>query len=79
MAQSRGNGRSKPAVNQTTPAGKRSAQVFESKSVEVTPQQIAEAAYYLWRQRGGNETVNWLEAERMLKTQAASGGPRASR
>jgi hypothetical protein len=78
MAQMRGNGRSKTAANHTTPAGKRT-QVVESKSVEVTSQQIAEAAYFLWRQRGGNETVNWLEAERMLKSQATGGGLRAGR
>ena len=28
---------------------------------------IAEAAYFLWLERGGNETVNWLEAEAALK------------
>ena len=35
-----------------------------------TAQAIAEAAYFLWLQRGGNETVNWLEAERMLRAKA---------
>jgi hypothetical protein len=36
----------------------------------VTPQAIAEAAYYLWLERGGNEVVNWLEAEATLKARA---------
>lgn len=36
----------------------------------LTRQAIAEAAYFLWQQRGGNEIVNWLEAEAMLKQQA---------
>ena len=35
---------------------------------EITTQQVAEAAYFLWLSRGGNETVNWLEAENMLKS-----------
>jgi len=75
MAHSRNNGRGKAAApSQTKPAGTRSSQVFESKTVDVTPQQIAEAAYYLWRQRGGNEMVNWLEAERLLKTKNAAAG-----
>lgn len=34
----------------------------------VTQQAIAEAAYFLWQQRGGNEVVNWLEAEATLRT-----------
>ena len=35
-------------------------------------QAVAEAAYYLWLERGGNETVNWLEAEAMLARQHAA-------
>ena len=37
----------------------------------VTQQAIAEAAYFLWQQRGGNEVVNWLEAESMLRQNLA--------
>ena len=37
----------------------------------MTRQAIAEAAYFLWQQRGGNELVNWLEAEAMLKQNAS--------
>ena len=37
---------------------------------EPTQQAIAEAAYFLWRERGGSETVNWLEAETRLRRQA---------
>lgn len=40
----------------------------ERKPTEFTRQQIAEAAYFLWRKRGGSEESNWLEAERLLKT-----------
>jgi len=29
---------------------------------------IAEAAYFLWLRRGGNEIVNWLEAEATLRS-----------
>lgn len=32
-----------------------------------TREAIAEAAYFLWLRRGGNETVNWLEAEATLR------------
>jgi hypothetical protein len=33
----------------------------------ITRQAIAEAAYFLWQQRGGDEVVNWLEAEATLR------------
>lgn len=32
-----------------------------------SPQAIAEAAYFLWLQRGGNDLDNWLEAEATLR------------
>lgn len=35
---------------------------------EVTTQAIAEAAYFLWKKRGGSELVNWLEAEASLRS-----------
>lgn len=38
----------------------------------ISRQAVAEAAYYLWLQRGGNETVNWLEAEAMLARKVAA-------
>ncbi len=46
-------------------------------AAEPTVDQIAAAAYFLWLERGGNETVNWLEAERMLKTNARAAANRA--
>ena len=36
-----------------------------------TPQAVAEAAYFLWLQRGGNPTANWLEAEARLRLNRA--------
>lgn len=57
----------KPSVRiESKPAGEPSS---------VTPSAIAEAAYFLWLQRGGSETNNWLEAERMLKTKVAATAP----
>ena len=40
--------------------------------IEISQQAIAEAAYYLWLQRGGDEISNWLEAERQLRQTAGS-------
>lgn len=34
---------------------------------QITSQAVSEAAYYLWLRRGGNDVVNWLEAEAMLR------------
>ncbi len=34
-----------------------------------TRAEIEEAAYRLWLSRGGNEVVNWLEAERTLRAE----------
>ena len=42
----------------------------ERKPTAITRQQIAEAAYFLWKQRGGSEVSNWLEAERQLNSSA---------
>lgn len=37
-------------------------------SFQQVPQQaIAEAAYFLWKQRGGDSVVNWIEAEACLR------------
>lgn len=65
---------SAPQASAVNPAIKNDAGPRPSMKVEVKPaaaeisnQMIAEAAYYLWLQRGGNETVNWLEAESMLR------------
>lgn len=33
----------------------------------ISTQAIAEAAYFLWLKRGGNDLVNWLEAETTLR------------
>ena len=32
-----------------------------------TREQIAEAAYFLWLKRGGDEVLNWIEAEALLE------------
>jgi hypothetical protein len=75
----RGNGRTSNNRSTKKPAAKsastgsvphRSATV-EAKNVRnaVTTQAVAEAAYFLWQQRGGNEVVNWLEADSMLRRQ----------
>lgn len=45
-----------------------------SPSGEPTRAAIAEAAYFLWLQRGGNETANWLEAETSLRRKIAARG-----
>ena len=50
-----------------------SSSTFERKPTEITRQQIAETAYFLWQKNGGNEVANWLEAERILKARAAGG------
>lgn len=57
----------------TSPTTTRQATV-EAKPMPhvVTTQAIAQAAYFLWLERGGNEIVNWLEAEAMLKKQHAA-------
>jgi hypothetical protein len=46
---------------------------MESKPAagQVSRQQVAEAAYFLWLQRGGNDLVNWLDAEAILTARAA--------
>jgi hypothetical protein len=35
--------------------------------IEINQQTVAEAAYYLWLRRGGDDISNWLEAERQLR------------
>lgn len=40
-------------------------------AAEPSRDQIAREAYFLWLRRGGNEVVNWLEAESQLKRQVA--------
>ena len=43
---------------------------FEGKTAtaKITQEAIAEAAYFIWKERGGDPTLNWLEAERRLTT-----------
>lgn len=61
-----------PPVAQIT----HSAHLVETKpdivTAEVTRQTIEEAAYFLWLERGGDATSNWVEAERKLALQTAS-------
>lgn len=42
-----------------------------SASTEPTHEAIAARAYELWLERGGNDIVNWLEAENELRQAAA--------
>jgi hypothetical protein len=61
------------AVSAATPALAPSAtrvSTMEAKPANkqgVDSHRIAEAAYFLWLKRGGNEVVNWLEAEASLR------------
>lgn len=43
----------------------------ERSTAEPTHEEIAARAYELWLERGGNDIVNWIEAESELR-QAAS-------
>lgn len=58
---------------QTAPVRSTRGSTLEAKPMTnhqtITAQAIAEAAYFLWLRRGGNEVVNWLEAEAMLQSQ----------
>lgn len=51
------------AVNVSRPGA--NAELKPNKG-NISAHSIAEAAYFLWLERGGNETVNWLEAEAAL-------------
>jgi hypothetical protein len=64
-----------PPTTRTAPASTAATYSLKSQAVESKPttmeaaataKAIQEAAYFLWRKRGGNEVVNWLEAERMV-------------
>jgi Protein of unknown function (DUF2934) len=57
----------KPAMPATAPT---------ATSAAPTPQAIAEAAYYLWLQRGGSQVDNWLEAEANLRSRTTLAGVR---
>lgn len=50
-----------------------SAMEAKPTRVEITQQTVAEAAYYLWLRRGGDEISNWLEAERQLRHGSMAG------
>jgi hypothetical protein len=60
---------------QTPVAGPVRTTTMETKpgAREVSTQAVAEAAYFLWLQRGGNQVVNWLEAEAALRTGITKG------
>ena len=60
---------STPTINAGKPGAKAE---LKPNQGNISRHAIAEAAYFLWLQRGGNETVNWLEAEAMLTRQIAS-------
>jgi hypothetical protein len=44
--------------------------ISPSTGGQPTREAIAEAAYFLWLRRGGNELVNWLEAEASLRAKS---------
>jgi len=39
-------------------------------TIPVSHEQIAMAAYNLWKQRGGTAEQNWMDAEAQLRKQA---------
>lgn len=41
------------------------------EELDLTETLTAAVAYELWRRNGGNEVLNWLEAERFIKSLAA--------
>ena len=49
--------------------------VSPHRELDVTDALIAAVAYELWKNGGGNEVLNWLEAERFV-ARLASGSPR---
>lgn len=61
------------AAPRPAPPPQRQSSAMESKPAagQVSRQQVAEAAYFLWLQRGGNDLVNWLDAEAILTARAA--------
>lgn len=40
---------------------------FAKSASELSQRAVAEAAYFLWLQRGGDQLSNWLEAEAKLR------------
>jgi hypothetical protein len=42
--------------------------VSASAKKEITWDQIAQRAYFLWQSKGGSEMENWLQAERELRS-----------
>ncbi len=43
-----------------------------STTVRITRDAVAEAAYCLWLQRGGEQVSNWIEAERLLREKTSA-------
>lgn len=56
----------KKAASTATAVRKRTTR--KKAAPAITPEQIAERAYYLYLERGGDELENWLHAERELVT-----------
>ena len=54
------------ATKKTTAAGAAPAKRTRKKKIVPTPDQIAERAYFLHLERGGDQLENWLTAEREL-------------
>jgi hypothetical protein len=58
-----------PMANITKPGAKAE---LKPNQGNISRDAVAEAAYFLWLERGGNETVNWLEAEAALARKIAA-------
>lgn len=59
-----------------TPPPAKVVEVEASDSSVPLEQRIAERAYAIWEARGGNDHLNWLEAERQILSEAAAARPR---
>lgn len=58
---------SKPAAPKRVAAKKSTTRKKTPGKNGVSHDDIAQQAYMLWLERGGNEMENWLEAERQLQ------------
>jgi|SRR5262245_22254451 len=49
------------------------------RPVDVTREMVAAVAFALWQHTGGNDVVNWLEAERIIEGVVAKAARRSTR
>lgn len=57
-------------TNSPTPSSAATASPRSPVTIPVSHEQIAMAAYNLWKQRGGTAEQNWMDAEAQLRKQA---------